>query len=212
MTVRMLLVFIPILMVSSFPAFSSSAAAARTDTRKLEAQEIRKVAGGKKKKRYLNHNLIGARESALQMEEEYLASEFEPEGNTILGNALSLLGIRYRFGGIDNRGIDCSAFVKRVFSSRNLPLPRTAREQFMVGEGIPAEKLEKGDLLFFHTSARFPSHVGIYVGNDRMIHASSSGGKVIISSIGTSYFRSRYLGARRFPLVEVTLAELVGDS
>jgi hypothetical protein len=212
MTVRMLLVFIPILMVSSFPAFSSSAAAARTDSRKLEAQEIRKVAGGKKKKRSWINYRLGARESALQMEEEYLASEFEPEGNAILGNALSLLGTRYRFGGIDHSGIDCSAFVKRVFSSLNLPLPRSAREQFMVGEGVPPEKLEKGDLLFFHTYARFPSHVGIYLGNDRMIHASSSEGRVIISGIGNSYFRSRYLGARRIPLVEVTLAELVGEA
>jgi cell wall-associated NlpC family hydrolase len=212
MTVRMLLVFIPILMVSSFPAFPSSAAAARTDSSKLEAQEIRKVAGGKKKKRNWINYRLGARESALPMEEEYLASEFAPEGNAILGNALSLLGTRYRFGGIDYSGIDCSAFVKRVFSSQNQPLPRTAREQFMVGEGIPPEKLEKGDLLFFHTYARFPSHVGIYLGNDRMIHASSSGGRVIISSIGNSYYRSRYLGARRIPSAEVTLAELVDEA
>jgi len=207
----MLLVFIPILMISSLPAFSSSAAAARTDSSKLEALEIRKVDEGKKKKRYLNNNRLGTREFALQMEEEYLASEFEPEGNAILGNALSLLGTRYRFGGIDNSGIDCSAFVKRVFSSRNLPLPRTAREQFLAGAGIHAEKLEKGDLLFYQTYARFPSHVGIYLGNDRMIHASSSEGKVIISSIGNSYFRTRYLGARRISLQEVTLAELVGE-
>ena len=211
MTVRMLLVFIPILIVSSFPAFSSNAAAARTDSRKLEAQEIRKVAGGKKKKRNWINYRLGARESAPRMEEEYLASEFEPEGNAVLGNALSLLGTRYRLGGIDYSGIDCSAFVKRVFLSLNLPLPRTAREQFMVGEGIPSDKLEKGDLLFFHTYARFASHVGIYLGNDRMIHASSSGGKVIISSIRNSYYRSRYLGARRIPSAEVTLAELVDE-
>ena len=157
MTVRLLLVFIPILMVSSLPAFSSSADAAHTDSSKLEAQESRKAAVGKNHKRYRSEYRLGVQVCALQMEEKYLASEIEPEGSAILGNALSLLEIRYRFGGSGYSGIDCSAFAKKVFASLKLPLPRTAREQVMNGEGITPEKLEKAALLFFRTYARFPS-------------------------------------------------------
>jgi cell wall-associated NlpC family hydrolase len=76
---------------------------------------------------------------------------------------------------------------------------------------VPLEELQEGDLLFFHTYASFPSHVGIYIGDNLMIHASSVGGRVIISRMDTPYFTSRFLGARRIPADgEGSLWELAG--
>lgn len=112
-------------------------------------------------------------------------------------NAYSFLGTRYRFGGESRRGIDCSSFVQQVFRELSVALPRTAREQYLVGDEVPPENLQKGDLIFFRTYARFPSHVGIYLGGNKMIHASSASKKVVISDIRTPYYQSRYIGAKR---------------
>jgi cell wall-associated NlpC family hydrolase len=111
--------------------------------------------------------------------------------------ARSMLGIPYRFGGSTLRGIDCSAYVQRVFSLLDVSLPRTAREQFGVGARIGRDELAVGDLVFFRTYASFPSHVGIYVGDNLFIHASSVVRKVTIDSIDLPYYRKRFLGARR---------------
>ena len=111
--------------------------------------------------------------------------------------AYSFLGTRYRFGGSTRNGLDCSAFVQKVFRELEVPLPRSAREQFRVGNEVAPGDLQKGDLVFFRTYASFPSHVGIYLGNNRMIHASSHDRRVVISTINTPYFRSRFIGAKR---------------
>ena len=112
--------------------------------------------------------------------------------------AYSFLGARYRFGGSSRTALDCSSFIQQVFRDHKIYLPRTAREQFNVGFEVPrGDELKKGDLVFFQTYANFPSHVGIYLGNRKMIHASSRDRRVVISSMDTSYYLSRYLGARR---------------
>lgn len=113
--------------------------------------------------------------------------------------AFSFLGTRYRFGGSSRSGLDCSSFVQQVFRDLDIQLPRTAREQYRTGEPVTTYELQKGDLVFFRTYASFPSHVGIYLGDNKMIHASSRDHKVVISSINTPYFRSRYIGAKRHP-------------
>lgn len=111
--------------------------------------------------------------------------------------AYGFLGIRYRFGGTTRRGIDCSSFVQQVFRQMDVSLPRTAREQFKVGNDVPPGDLQKGDLLFFRTYANYPSHVGIYLGDNKMIHASSGERRVVITTFNTPYFRSRFIGAKR---------------
>lgn len=111
--------------------------------------------------------------------------------------AYGFLGTRYRFGGSSRRGIDCSSFVQQVFREMEVSLPRTAREQFEVGHEVPPSDLQKGDLIFFRTYAPFPSHVGIYLGNNRMIHASSRDRRVVISPLNTPYYRARFIGAKR---------------
>ena len=104
-----------------------------------------------------------------------------------------------KFGGSSLRGIDCSAYVQRVFRYFSIDLPRTAREQFKAGVKISKRELRIGDLLFFKTYARYPSHVGIYIGEGKMIHASSRSKKVTISSINDPYYVRRYIGAVRLP-------------
>lgn len=112
-------------------------------------------------------------------------------------SAYSFLGARYRFGGTSRSALDCSSFTQQVFREQSVKLPRTAREQFYVGTEVARGDLKKGDLVFFQTYANFPSHVGIYLGNRKMIHASSREHRVVISTMDTSYYLSRYLGARR---------------
>jgi cell wall-associated NlpC family hydrolase len=112
-------------------------------------------------------------------------------------SAYSFLGARYRFGGSSRTALDCSSFVQQVFRDQNIHLPRTAREQFAFGDEVVRGDLQKGDMVFFQTYANFPSHVGIYLGNRKMIHASSRDRRVVISSMDTPYYLSRYLGARR---------------
>lgn len=122
--------------------------------------------------------------------------------------AYSFIGTRYRFGGTTRKGLDCSSFVQHVFRELDVDLPRTAREQFHVGDAVAPGDLQKGDLLFFQTYARFPSHVGIYLGNNKMIHASSRDRRVVISSVDTPYYRARFLGAKRISEVNPDVLSL----
>jgi peptidoglycan endopeptidase LytE len=115
--------------------------------------------------------------------------------------AYGFLGTRYRFGGSSRSGIDCSSFVQHVFRELEVALPRTAREQFEIGNEVAPGDLQKGDLIFFHTYASYPSHVGIYLGNNKMIHASSRDRRVVISPMNTSYYRAHFIGAKRIAKV-----------
>lgn len=129
-----------------------------------------------------------------------LAKNIEDGNSGIVGlkkTAYSFLGARYRFGGNSRNSLDCSSFTQQVFRELKVNLPRTAREQFYVGSEVQRGDLQRGDLVFFQTYAHFPSHVGIYLGNRKMIHASSRDHRVIISTMDTPYYLSRYLGARR---------------
>lgn len=136
-----------------------------------------------------------------------LAEEGEPAGVTdkVIRVAKRMLGIPYRFGGNSSRGIDCSAYVQKVFRFLNMPLPRTAREQYEVGNEVGRDELATGDLVFFRTYARYPSHVGIYLGDNQFIHASSKGRKVTIDNIDEPFYNKRFIGAKR--LVEKPQAE-----
>lgn len=119
------------------------------------------------------------------------------ELDSIGETAAQYLGTPYRFGGEGAAGIDCSSFVQHVYREHQVELPRTAREQIGVGVDVAQGDLRKGDLVFFQTYASYPSHVGIYLGDGKMIHASSGKGEVTISDMNSSYYSPRYLGARR---------------
>jgi peptidoglycan endopeptidase LytE len=111
--------------------------------------------------------------------------------------AKKMLNIPYRFGGNTLVGIDCSAYVKKVYSLVGVSLPRSAREQFAEGKPVDNSELSMGDLVFFKTYASFPSHVGIYLGDNLFIHASSRSKKVTIDSLETPYYIKRFIGAKR---------------
>lgn len=128
----------------------------------------------------------------------YASENIEPN-TEIYRYAVGLLGTRYKFGGESINGIDCSSFVQNVFELAGYKMPRTAREQARYGYFVRKEDLKPGDLLFFATYASFPSHVGIYIGEGRMIHASSRGNKVEVTSIDQGYYQRRFLFAKRIP-------------
>lgn len=105
-------------------------------------------------------------------------------------------GVRYRLGGSTKRGIDCSAFVQMTFKEQfGLELPRSSTEQQGMGAKVQRTKLRPGDLVLFHAGST-GSHVGIYLGNDQFVHASTTSG-VMISSLNDAYWSSRYRQARR---------------
>ncbi|HXV22085.1 MAG TPA: LysM peptidoglycan-binding domain-containing protein [Desulfuromonadales bacterium] len=136
-------------------------------------------------------------ESVAQLpEEERLISQ-----DTLEEVAFSYLATPYRFGGSGNKGIDCSNFVRSVFRELNIDLPRTAREQYRLGTQVDPDELQSGDLLFFRTYAKYPSHVGIYLGDHKMIHASPRSRRVVITNVDAPYFRSRFIGAKRLALL-----------
>lgn len=104
----------------------------------------------------------------------------------------------YVFGGNNpRRGLDCSSFTMYVYKKLGINLPRTARAQFNAGVPIDVKHLKVGDLVFFRTYARYPSHVGIYIGNGKFIHFSSMYHGLAISSLNSRYFRKVFIGARR---------------
>jgi len=117
--------------------------------------------------------------------------------------AKKYLGAPYKFGGTSTKtGIDCSAYVNKVFKSFDVYLPRTARGIYKKGNHVSKSKLQKGDLVFFRTYAKFPSHVGIYMGDGNFIHASSAKKKVIITKLSGNYYKKRYIGAKRIKIID----------
>lgn len=136
-------------------------------------------------------------ESAETPELAKAIDEKSPAFSSLQKSAYGFLGARYRFGGNSRSALDCSSFTQQVFREQQISLPRTAREQFRVGTEVPVGDLRRGDLVFFRTYASFASHVGIYLGNRKMIHASSADRRVVVSSMNTPYYLSRFMGARR---------------
>jgi len=109
-------------------------------------------------------------------------------------------GTKYRLGGEDKNGVDCSAFVQSfMLCLYGIGVPRTSKEQYLESERIKKAQLAEGDLIFFHTrgKGKSVSHVGVYLRNNKFIHASSSGG-VMISDLDESYFKQRYVGSGRY--------------
>jgi cell wall-associated NlpC family hydrolase len=116
--------------------------------------------------------------------------------------ALSLVGVQYRFGGNSvATGFDCSGYVRHVFSEVTARAPRQrAEDMSKVGISVAKEELAPGDLVFYNTSNRAYSHVGIYLGDARFVHSPSVGRAVEIVNMQDNYWARRYNGARRIEL------------
>jgi cell wall-associated NlpC family hydrolase len=114
--------------------------------------------------------------------------------------AVSLVGSPYRLGGTSpETGVDCSGFVGHVFrQAAGVELPRDSRAISRAAQPVARDELQPGDLVFFNTLNRAFSHVGIYLGDDRFVHAASSRtGEVMVSYLANPYWRQRFAGARR---------------
>jgi cell wall-associated NlpC family hydrolase len=135
---------------------------------------------------------------ALGAQEVYTATKSGVE--SLFDKSFSFLGIRYVHGGDgpSDGGFDCSGLVKKVFGDAlGLNLPRTAAEMAKLGNRVNKEELKPGDLVFFNTMRRAFSHVGIYLGENRFLHAPSTGGVVRVESMDSSYWAKRFDGGRR---------------
>ena len=135
-----------------------------------------------------------------------------PPGAEVVVRSLSYLDIPYRYGGESrDTGFDCSALVQQVYAEAlQLQLPRTTRGLAKAGKHVTRADLKAGDLVFFNTRRRAFSHVGIYLGGGRFLHAPSKGGKVRIEQLSVQYWLKRFNGARRIiqPPVQLSAATL----
>ncbi len=127
----------------------------------------------------------------LNTEVEYLPNK------VLLENVDEWYGVRYRTGGNTKTGVDCSGFTVAVYLAvYGIALPRVSREQYRISRKISITELQEGDLVFFRTRGSGVSHVGVYLGNNKFIHASVSRG-VMVNSLFESYYVQRFIGAGR---------------
>ncbi len=116
----------------------------------------------------------------------------------VVRTAMEYRGVRYVFGGADPvTGFDCSGLVQYVFQQHAVTLPRLVGDQFRLGHPVKLGDLREGDLVFFSTTGPGPTHVGIALDRDQFIHAPNSNGVVRIEHVDTTYWHTRFVGARR---------------
>ncbi len=120
--------------------------------------------------------------------------------NEIVKTAKQYIGVPYRWGGESPRsGFDCSGLTMVVYRLNGLDLPRSSRQQWQTGAAVGRSELAMGDLVFFATSSgRRVSHVGIYIGNGKFIHAPRRGQNIKVSSLSGKYYKARYVGGRSY--------------
>ena len=118
--------------------------------------------------------------------------------NRIIHTARQYLGIPYKRGGATPDGFDCSGYVMYVYSKNGVLLPRSVKAQYYVGKKIRRAEMKTGDLVFYNTLRKRYSHVGIYVGDNRFIHAPRTGKQVSYADMDKPYWKKRYAGAVTF--------------
>lgn len=136
---------------------------------------------------------------------DYSVAKMETKGSSylreeIVKTAQGFIGVPYLWGGDSpDEGFDCSGFTMAVYQYNGLNLPRSSKEQYETGMPVDRSRLMKGDLVFFNTAGNHKvSHVGLYSGGGRFIHAPGRGKKITTESLSSSYYEKRYAGARTF--------------
>lgn len=118
-------------------------------------------------------------------------------GAALASNALALLGRPYRYGGNGPEAFDCSGLVRFVHLQLGIDVPRTTEDQFRAARAVPLERIAAGDLLFFRIDGKSVSHVGMYIGEGRFVHAPQTGRPVETRPLADAYYQSHLLGAGR---------------
>lgn len=153
--------------------------------------------------RFLRERGLWSGQSGSGADSPALLDQVRDHASDLVLSAMNFLGVPYRRGGNSaETGFDCSGFTRHIFEmSLGLVLPRRADEQAKLSSLVPIKKedLKPGDLVFFNTMRRTFSHVGIYVGDGKFIHAPRSGTKVRVEDMREAYWTKRYTGARRAP-------------
>ncbi|WP_107687485.1 C40 family peptidase [Neisseria wadsworthii] len=120
-------------------------------------------------------------------------------GRELILQSMDLVGTPYRWGGTTDTGFDCSGMIQYLYKNAlNVNIPRTSRQMAAASRSINPKKLKSGDLVFFNTSGRGISHVGLYIGNNQFIHAPSSGSVVRTESLDKPYYAKRLVKAGTF--------------
>ena len=200
---------------SKHEAKATSKHESKKDTRPSNHDEIGKIIQRKTPPAVAqnspSHDAIG---SIIQQKQQQaqatppIASREEPKSNVepmgradadeLISNAMGFIGVAYRFGGTSPTGFDCSGFMQYVFRKAfAVNLPRTSAAQASVGSYVSRSELRPGDMVFFRTHGSRISHVGMYIGNDRFIHAPRTGKRIEITSLSSKYWNARYATARR---------------
>lgn len=137
--------------------------------------------------------------SACGSSPKYHGKKSSANKQSVIKTAKRMLGVKYRYGGSSpHKGFDCSGLVQYSHKSAGINLPRTTGQQYKAAKRISRKYLQAGDLVFFKTTvSRAVSHVGIYLGNHKFIHAPSSGKRVKINSMKERYWQQRFTGAGR---------------
>ncbi len=125
---------------------------------------------------------------------------FIPVIHPVVEIAENLKGVPYRYGGVTPKGFDCSGLVHYAYRKAGIKIPRTTQDLYRVSRRLPIEQAKPGDLLFFKINSRKLSHVGLYAGNGRFIHASTGQNRVADGSLEDPYWRDRLIGIGRLPV------------
>lgn len=125
------------------------------------------------------------------------AASSTDRNSDLVQTALSCRGARYARGGTSRGGFDCSGFTRYVYAKYGVSLPHSSAAQARLGTPVAKSELRPGDLVFFQTYRRGISHVGIYIGDTKFVHAATHGRGVTVDSLNSSYYSPRYRGARR---------------
>lgn len=125
------------------------------------------------------------------------------DSNNIVSSAKNLIGIKYRYGGTTKAGFDCSGFIGYIYKNNGVSLPRTAAGMYSTGKSVKKANLAVGDLVFFNTSGKGVSHVGMYIGSGNFIHASTSKGVRVDKINDPYYWGKKYVGAKKVANVSV---------
>ena len=176
-------------LLGSASAWADPAALPRVDPAQPSEQAVRDVQNAQRDDASLRQWLT----------QNGFVQQVSTRASDLVVNALSFLGVKYRYGGDSARsGFDCSGFVRYVYEETlGTVLPHNAAQQARQGEKITENQLKPGDLVFFNTLRRAFSHVGIYIGNGQFIHAPRSGQTIRVENLDSPYWAKRFDGARR---------------